>query len=114
MTKSELVQSISEKNPHLLHRDVEKIITTIFEEISNALGRGHRVELRGFGVFGVKSRNPRQGRNPRTGDSVSVDAKAVPFFKIGKTLHMMLNGEELAPAKPRGRKSKKATEVEAA
>lgn len=104
MTKSELVQVIAEKNPHLLHRDVEKIVGTIFDEISNALARGHRVELRGFGVFGVKSRNSRQGRNPRTGDSVSVDAKAVPFFKIGKTLHQLLNGEELAPAKPRGRK----------
>jgi integration host factor subunit beta len=108
MTKSELVQGIAEKNPHLLHRDVEKIVTTIFDEISNALSRGHRVELRGFGVFGVKKRNPRQGRNPRTGDSVSVDAKAVPFFKIGKTLHQMLNGEELAPAKPRGRKKAEA------
>lgn len=108
MTKSELIQEIAEKNPHLLHRDVEKIVTTIFEEISNALARGHRVELRGFGVFGVKERNPRQGRNPRTGDSVKVDAKAVPFFKIGKTLHLLLNGLEVAPAKPRGRKKAEA------
>ena len=104
MTKSELIQKIAERNPHLLHRDVEKIVTTIFDEISNALSRSHRVELRGFGIFGVKKRNPRQGRNPRTGDDVKVDAKSVPFFKIGKTLHQMLNGEEIAPAKPRGRK----------
>jgi integration host factor subunit beta len=104
MTKSELVEVISERNPHLLNRDVEKIVTTIFDEICNALARGHRVELRGFGVFGVKKREPRQGRNPRTGTSVSVDAKAVPFFKIGKTLHMRMNGIEVAPAKPRGRK----------
>jgi integration host factor subunit beta len=104
MTKSELIQKIAEKNTHLLHRDIDKVVTTIFEEISNALGRGHRVELRGFGVFGTKKRKPRQGRNPRTGDSVNVDAKAVPFFKIGKTLHQKLNGEEIAPAKPRGRK----------
>lgn len=104
MTKSELVQTIAEKNPHLINRDVEKIVTTIFEEVSGALARGHRVELRGFGVFGVKKRNPRQGRNPRTGDSVQVEAKTVPFFKIGKTLHQLLNGEELAPSKPRGRK----------
>lgn len=104
MTKSELIQQIAEKNPHLLHRDVEKVVTTIFEEISNALARGNRVELRGFGVFGVKQRNPRQGRNPRTGDSVSVNAKSVPFFKIGKTLHQLMNGLEVAPAKPRGRK----------
>lgn len=104
MTKSELIQKIAEKNPHLLHRDIEKVITTIFDEISNALSRGHRVELRGFGIFGTKKRNPRQGRNPRTGDNVKVEAKAVPFFKIGKTLHQMLNGEEITPPKPRGRK----------
>ena len=108
MTKSELVEAIAAKNPHLLHRDVEKIVTTIFDEICNALARGHRVELRGFGVFGAKKREPRQGRNPRTGTSVKVEAKAVPFFKIGKTLHQRMNGIEMAPAKPRGRKKASA------
>lgn len=104
MTKSELVEAITAKNPHLLQRDVERIVTTIFEEICNSLARGHRVELRGFGVFGTKKREPRQGRNPRTGASVKVEAKSVPYFKIGKTLHQRMNGIELAPAKPRGRK----------
>ncbi len=94
MTKSELIQEIAEKNPHLLHRDVEKIVTTIFEEISNALARGHRVELRGFGVFGVKSRNPRQGRNPRTGTSVDVPAKRVPYFKAGTEIRERLNPDD--------------------
>ena len=91
MTKSELILRIADKNPHLMHRDIEKIVSTIFDEISNALGKGNRVELRGFGVFSVKKRNARQGRNPRTGESVSIDAKSVPFFKTGKLLHEKLN-----------------------
>lgn len=91
MTKSELILRIADKNPHLMQRDVEKIVETIFNEISEALSSGNRVELRGFGVFSVKKRAARQGRNPRTGESVSVDAKAVPFFKTGKLLHEKLN-----------------------
>jgi integration host factor subunit beta len=94
MTKSELIARLAEKNPHLYQRDVERIVTTIFEEIANALARGDRVELRGFGAFSVKSRDPRQGRNPRTGEQVSVDAKAVPFFKTGKQLRELLNADE--------------------
>ncbi len=93
MTKSELILRIADKNPHLMQRDVEKIVATIFDEITDALADGNRVELRGFGVFSVKKRNSRQGRNPRTGESVYVDAKAVPFFKTGKLLHEKLNGE---------------------
>lgn len=94
MTKSDLVQIISDKNPHLQFRDVERIVGAIFDEITTSLAYGDRVELRGFGVFGVKSRKPRVGRNPRTGEQVEVDAKAVPFFKIGKTLHEKLNDEK--------------------
>ncbi len=94
MTKSELIARLAEKNPHLYQRDVERIVTTIFEEIADALSRGDRVELRGFGAFSVKSRDPRQGRNPRTGEQVSVDAKAVPFFKTGKQLRELLNADE--------------------
>ena len=93
MIKSELIQLIAQKNPHLYHRDVERIINTIFDEIIVALARGDRVELRGFGAFSVKSRNARQGRNPRTGDSVAVDAKRIPFFKTGKELRDQLNEE---------------------
>ncbi|MRG71140.1 integration host factor subunit beta [Alphaproteobacteria bacterium HT1-32] len=91
MTKSELVTRLAELNPHLYHRDVERIVTTIFDEISEALTRGDRVELRGFGAFSVKSRDARVGRNPRTGDAVKVDAKSVPFFKTGKQLRERLN-----------------------
>jgi integration host factor subunit beta len=91
MIKSELIQLISQKNPHLYHRDIELIINTVFDEIIHALSNGDRVELRGFGAFSVKERQARQGRNPRTGDAVAVDAKRVPFFKTGKELRERLN-----------------------
>lgn len=92
MTKSELISRIAELNPHLYQRDVERIVSTIFEEVSAALERGDRVELRGFGAFSVKSRDSRVGRNPRTGESVRVGAKTVPFFKTGKQLRELING----------------------
>lgn len=91
MTKSELIARLSEANPHLYQRDVERIVTTIFDEIATALARGDRVELRGFGAFSVKRRDARQGRNPRTGEQVAVTEKAVPFFKTGKQLRERLN-----------------------
>lgn len=76
---------------HLYHRDVERIINTILDEIIDALAEGDRVELRGFGAFSVKERDARVGRNPRTGETVSVTAKRVPFFKTGKELRERLN-----------------------
>lgn len=91
MTKSELIQRLAERNPHLYLRDVEKIVDTIFEEISGALAKGDRVELRGFGAFSVKHRDARTGRNPRTGETVHVEAKRLPFFKTGKALRERLN-----------------------
>ncbi|HFC04113.1 MAG TPA: integration host factor subunit beta [Rhizobiales bacterium] len=91
MIKSELIMKIAEQNPHLYHRDVERIINTIFDEIVDTLASGNRVELRGFGAFSVKKRDARQGRNPRTGQIVSVAEKRVPFFKTGKELHIRLN-----------------------
>jgi len=91
MTKSELIVRLAERNPHLFHRDVERIVTTIFDEISEALARGDRVELRGFGAFSVKQRDARTGRNPRTGESVAVSDKIIPFFKTGKQLREKLN-----------------------
>jgi integration host factor subunit beta len=94
MTKSELIARIAEMNPQLYQRDVERIVSTIFEEITTALSRGDRVELRGFGAFSVKARNARVGRNPRTGASVEVDAKAVPFFKTGKQLRDQINNRD--------------------
>jgi integration host factor subunit beta len=91
MIKSELVQRIADRNPHLYLRDVEKIVNAILDEIVKALARGDRVELRGFGAFSVKHRDARLGRNPRTGAHVSVDEKAVPFFKTGKEMRERLN-----------------------
>jgi integration host factor subunit beta len=100
MTKSELILRIGELNPHLYHRDVERIVTTIFEEITDALAKRERVELRGFGAFSVKFRDARRGRNPRTGETVAVEQKVVPFFKTGKELRDRLNGRaESEPVK---------------
>lgn len=92
MIRSELIQKISDTNPHLYQRDVEKIVNTILDQIVSALENGDRVELRGFGAFSVKRRDARTGRNPRTGDTVEVDEKHVPFFKAGKLLRDRLNG----------------------
>ena len=91
MTKSELTDRIAELKPHLYQTDVERLIAAIFDEISRALSRGERVELRGFGAFAVKRRKARAGRNPRTGLSVHVPEKHVPFFKTGKQLRERLN-----------------------
>lgn len=91
MIKSELIQKIAAANPHLYHRDVERIVNVVFDEIVDALAQGDRVELRGFGAFTVKHRAARQGRNPRTGDPVPVAEKFVPFFKTGKELRDRLN-----------------------
>ncbi len=91
MIKSELVQKITTANPHLYQRDVERIVNVIFDEIIAALAQGDRVELRGFGAFTVKHRAARVGRNPRTGETVSVPEKFVPFFKSGKEMRERLN-----------------------
>lgn len=91
MIKSELITKLALANPHLLQRDIERIVNTIFDEITGALSRGDRVELRGFGAFSVKTRPARTGRNPRTGGTVKVDEKRVPFFKTGKELRERLN-----------------------
>jgi len=93
MTKSELIQLLADRNPHLYQRDVERIVSTIFEEIAAALERGDRAELRGFGAFSVSRREPRIGRNPRTGAAVQVAEKYVPCFKTGKELRERLNGK---------------------
>jgi integration host factor subunit beta len=91
MIRSELVAIVAESNPHLTMRDVENIVSTIFDEITNALSAGRRVELRGFGAFSTRAREARTGRNPRTGTAVKVDAKRVPYFKPGKELRERLN-----------------------
>lgn len=93
MIRSELIQKIADDNPHLYQRDVERIVNTIFDEITGAMSEGNRVELRGFGAFSVKKRDARVGRNPRTGETVHVEEKHVPFFKTGKLLRDRLNGK---------------------
>ena len=93
MIRSELIQIIADENPHLYQRDVERIVNTVFDTITETLANGERVELRGFGAFSVKHREARTGRNPRTGEAVEVEAKAVPFFKTGKGLRDRLNGD---------------------
>ena len=91
MIKSELVLKIAEQNPHLYQRDVENIVNAILDTIADALARGDRVELRGFGAFSVKKRDARTGRNPRTGATVSVEEKVIPVFKTGKEMRVRLN-----------------------
>ncbi len=93
MIRSELIQKIADENPHLYQRDVERIVNTVFEEVTDAMARGDRVELRGFGAFSVKQRDARVGRNPRTGETVQVEEKCVPFFKTGTLLRDRLNGK---------------------
>ena|SRR6516162_8767538 len=93
MIKSELVKCISSQNTHLYQRDIEKVVDAIFDKMVEALRRGDRVELRGFGTFSVKIREARQGRNPRTGVVVSVGKKAMPYFKTGKEMRARLNRE---------------------
>ena len=91
MTRSELIAHMAAKNPAMYHRDIERLVGTILDEISGALERGDRVELRGFGAFSVRHRKARIGRNPRTGTSVQVAEKKVPFFKMGKGMRERLN-----------------------
>ncbi len=99
MIKSELVQKLADENPNLLHREVERLVSVVFDEIAGALQRGDRVELRGFGAFSVKHRPSRVGRNPRTGEPVPINEKFSPFFKPGKELRDRLNGGAKPPAK---------------
>jgi integration host factor subunit beta len=91
MIKSELVGRIAAQNPHLYQRDVENIVNSILDTIADALARGDRVELRGFGAFSVKKRDARDARNPRTGEAVSVCEKVIPVFKTGKDMRKRLN-----------------------
>ncbi len=91
MTRSELIAELAAAHTQLRDEHVETIVAAIFDGITAALARGARVELRGFGAFSVRRRDPRTGRNPRTGEAVAVDAKSVPFFKAGKEIGLRLN-----------------------
>ena len=92
MLRSELIETLAVEYPHLRTSDLEAVVSTIFDMIEEALANGDRVELRGFGAFSVRRRDARVGRNPRTGESVHVPPKAVPFFKAGKELRARVNG----------------------
>ena len=98
MIKSELVLRLAEQNPHLYQRDIENIVNAILDTITDALARGDRVELRGFGAFSVKKRDARVGRNPRTGETVDVSEKVIPVFKTGKEMRLRLNQGGIEPA----------------
>jgi integration host factor subunit beta len=91
MIRSELLQALVKANPELRADDVERIVDVFFDEIGQRLAEGGRVELRGFGAFSTRDRDPRKGRNPRTGDAVDVPGKRVPFFKPGKEMRARLN-----------------------
>ncbi len=93
MIKSQLISALAEEYPHLTQRDIERVVGVVFDSIIGALETGGRVELRGFGAFSVRGRSARPGRNPRTGATVQVRAKAVPFFKSGKELRNRLNAD---------------------
>ena len=93
MIKSELVALLASENPHLKKADLERVVAVMFDRVVQTMERGGRVELRGFGIFSVRSRAARKGRNPRTGEPVMVTAKHMPFFKSGKELRERLNAE---------------------
>ncbi len=102
MTRAELISELAANNPHLRQADIEVIVLTVFDQIGSALARGQRVELRGFGAFTVKRRSARVGRNPRTGEEVPVDEKAVPVFKAGKELRYRVNRSRPARSRKMG------------
>jgi integration host factor subunit beta len=98
MTRSELVVGMTEDNPHLTVAQVERIVAAFFDEMTSAMARGERVELRGFGAFTVKHRKARAGRNPRTGKTVEVAQKTVPYFRAGKELRERINKPSPSPS----------------
>ena len=109
MTKRELIEEVVSQRSDMPRRDVETLVNSVFSSLSEALARGERIEIRGFGSFIVKRRNAREGLNPKTGEPVVVEAKRVPFFKAGKELKLRVDGKdpdgtapavEAAPAEP--------------
>jgi integration host factor subunit beta len=97
MIKSQLIAALADRHPQLTHAHAERVVNRVLDESAAALERGDRVELRGFGAFSVRRRPARQGRNPRTGETVSVKAKAVPFFKAGKELRQRVDQSANVP-----------------
>jgi len=102
MTKSGLIQDVAQRTPHISKRDTEVVVNTIFDAMVDALKRGDRIEIRGFGSFQVKLRDARDGRNPKTGEPVHIGSKRTPFFKVGKELKQMVDSRSKAsPASER-------------
>ena len=97
MTKSGLIEDVARRTPHISKRDTEVVVNTIFDSMVEALKRGDRIEIRGFGSFQVKVREARDGRNPKTGEPVHISAKRTPFFKVGKELKEMVDSRPLVP-----------------
>jgi integration host factor subunit beta len=95
MTKSGLIEDVARRTPHISKRDTEVVVNTIFDSMVEALKRGDRIEIRGFGSFQVKVREARDGRNPKTGEPVHITAKRTPFFKVGKELKEMVDSRPL-------------------
>ena len=91
MIKSQLIAKLATENPHLTQRDIERVVGVILDRMTQALAGGGRVELRGFGAFSTRGRDARSGRNPRTGATVDVPSKRVPYFKPGKEMRERLN-----------------------
>jgi integration host factor subunit beta len=91
MTKSDLVQKLSEKVSTLTKKECEVIVDTVFQNMRDALHRGEKIEIRGFGSFTVRLRRAKEGRNPKTGEKVSIPEKRIPFFKVGKELRELVN-----------------------
>jgi len=100
MTKRDLIENVIERYPSYSRRDAEVIVNSVFESMADALRNGSRIEIRGFGSFIVKHRQAREGRNPKTGRVVSVPAKRVPFFKVGKELKLRVDGKPSMPTEP--------------
>lgn len=92
MTKAALIRRLTDKIPSLTKRQVEVVVNTIFDSMRNALTRGDKIEIRGFGSFKLRARRMKEGRNPKTGEAVLVPPKKIPFFKVGKELRHMVNG----------------------
>ena len=93
MIRSELLQALAKESPGLRAEEIERMVDVFFDEVTQRLADGGRVELRGFGAFSTREREPRKGRNPRTGDAVEVPAKRVPYFKPGKKMRARLNAD---------------------
>jgi len=99
MTKSEIIEKMANKQPHLMYKDVETAVKSILDHMSQTLAAGERIEIRGFGSFSLRSRPPRIGRNPKTGETVSLPGKQVPHFKPGKELRERVNSRFLESLK---------------